>query len=119
MIAPGRSAYSGSTRNGVTSQSSGSFDGSFTIAPSSDVGRIDCNAFGVAGRKSGAGTTDSAGGSIADDIAKAAKDAARSAADEAKQETKNAAKEEARGAADDAKAKAKCALGGLLGRKKC
>jgi hypothetical protein len=84
-----------------------------------NVGNQLRNAFGGAGRKSGAGTTDSAGGSIADDIAKAAKNAARSAADEAKQETKNAAKDEARGAADDAKAKAKCALGGLLGRRKC
>jgi hypothetical protein len=83
-----------------------------------NVGNQLRNAFG-AGRKSGASTVDSAGGSITDDIAKAAKDAARSAADEAKQETKNAAKEEARGAADEAKAKAKCALGGLLGRKKC
>ena len=41
VIAPGRSAYSGSSRNGVTSQSFGQFYGSYTIAPSSDVGRID------------------------------------------------------------------------------
>ena len=84
-----------------------------------NVGNQLRNALGGAGRKSRAGTADSAGGSMADDIAGAAKDAARSAADEAKQETKNAAKEEARGAAEEAKAKAKCALGGLLGRKKC
>ena len=41
VIATGRSAFPGSTRNGVTSKSFGQFDGSFTIAPSSDVGRID------------------------------------------------------------------------------
>jgi hypothetical protein len=41
VIAPGRTAYRGSSRNGVTSQSFGQFYGSFTIAPSSDVGRID------------------------------------------------------------------------------
>lgn len=84
-----------------------------------NVGNQLRNALSGAGRNSRATKADSAGGSLADDLAGAAKDAAKSAADEAKQETKNAVKDEARGAADDAKAKAKCALGGLLGRKKC
>lgn len=83
-----------------------------------NVGNQLRNALGGAGRKSGASANDSSG-SMMDGLADAAKDVARSAADEAKQETKNAAKDEARGAAEDAKAKAKCALGGLLGRKKC
>ncbi len=83
-----------------------------------NVGNQLRNALGGAGRKSGASAGDSSG-SMMDGLADAAKDAARSAADEAKQETKNAAKDEARGAAEEAKAKAKCALGGLLGRKKC
>jgi hypothetical protein len=84
-----------------------------------NVGNQLRNALGGAGRKPGSSTSENSGGSLADDIAGAAKDVAKSAAEEAKQETKNAAKDEARGAADDAKAKAKCALGGLLGRKKC
>jgi hypothetical protein len=52
VIAPGRSAYSGSSKNGVTSQSFGQFYGSFTIASSSDIGRVDWStaAHGLSGR---------------------------------------------------------------------
>ena len=41
VIGAGRSAFSGSSRNGITTKSFGPYEGSFTIAPSSDVGRID------------------------------------------------------------------------------
>lgn len=84
-----------------------------------NVGNQLRNALGGAGRKPSANNSGGTGSSLADDLAGAAKDAAKSAADEAKQETKNAVKDEARGAADEAKAKAKCALGGLFGKKKC
>jgi hypothetical protein len=57
--------------------------------------------------------------SFADDVASSAKDGAKRAVDETKQETKDAAKDAAHGQVDAAKDKAKCALGGMFGRKKC
>lgn len=70
-----------------------------------------------AGRKPAGGSADSAGGSVGDEIANAAKDEAKKAVDETKQESKDAAKEAARSQAQEAKEKAKCALGGMFGRK--
>ena len=43
VIGSGRSAFVGSSRNGVTSKDFGKWESSFTIAPSTDVGRVDWN----------------------------------------------------------------------------
>lgn len=80
-----------------------------------NVGNQLRNALGR-GRKSGSASSDS-GGSMASELSGAAKDAARSAVDETKQETKDAAKNAAKSQAEEAKAKAKCALGGMFGKK--
>lgn len=83
-----------------------------------DVGAQMRNALRSLGGKSGT-TSGTSNGSLADDMAKAAKDGAKEAVDETKQEAKDGAKEAAKSAADSAKAKAKCALGGMFGRRKC
>jgi hypothetical protein len=57
--------------------------------------------------------------SFADDVASSARDGAKQGVDEAKKETKDAAKDAAHGQVDEAKNKAKCAIGGMFGRKKC
>lgn len=57
--------------------------------------------------------------SFADDVANSAKDGAKQAVGETKQETKDAAKDAAHGQVDAAKDRAKCALGGMFGKKKC
>jgi hypothetical protein len=69
------------------------------------------------GRKPGKSNT--ADGSVIDDLKNAAKKEAGAVVDETKQETKDGAKDAAKGQVDAAKDKAKCALGGLFGKKKC
>jgi hypothetical protein len=69
------------------------------------------------GRKSGKSTTSD--GSVVDDVKNAAKKEANAVVDETKQEAKTDAKDAAKGQVDAAKDKAKCALGGLFGKKKC
>ena len=69
------------------------------------------------GRKPGRSST--ADGSVVDDLKNAAKNEANAVVDETKQETKDGAKDAAKGQVDAAKDKAKCAIGGLFGRKKC
>lgn len=56
--------------------------------------------------------------SIATDLANAAKAEAKSAVDETKQGAKQGAKDAAKGQVEAAKNKAKCALGGMFGKKK-
>jgi hypothetical protein len=65
------------------------------------------------------GRSNTADGSIVDDAKNAVRKEASAVADETKQESKDAAKDAAKGQVDAAKDKAKCALGGLFGRKKC
>ena len=69
------------------------------------------------GRKTGKSSTSD--GSVVDDMKNAAKKEANAVVDETKQEAKTDAKDAAKGQVDAAKDKAKCALGGLFGRKKC
>lgn len=84
-----------------------------------NVGNQLKNALSGMGRKRGSDSSNANGGSLVDGLKGAAKDAAKSEADQTKQEAKDAAKEAAKSEADAAKEKAKCALGGMFGRKKC
>lgn len=79
------------------------------------------NALSGAGRGKNGGSSASGkeDGSIASDLAGAAKDQAKEVVDETKQETKDAAKDAAKSQVNAAKDKAKCALGGVFGKKKC
>ena len=65
------------------------------------------------------GKSNTSDGSVMDDVKNAAKKEANAVVDETKQETKTEAKDAAKGQVDAAKDKAKCALGGLFGKKKC
>jgi hypothetical protein len=65
------------------------------------------------------GKSNTADGSVVDDLKSAAKKEANAVVEETKQETKDGAKDAAKGQVDAAKDKAKCALGGLFGKKKC
>ena len=69
------------------------------------------------GRKPGKSNT--ADGSVVDGVKNVVKKEAGAVVDETKQETKDEAKDAAKGQVDAAKDKAKCAIGGLFGRKKC
>jgi hypothetical protein len=65
------------------------------------------------------GKSSRADGSVVDDVKNAAKKEANAVVDETKQEARTDAKDAAKGQVDAAKEKAKCALGGLFGKKKC